>query len=106
GLPRDQGEDDETDEDQSGAERVTPGPPPRRHQPLSSSSAIRLTSAASTWPLWVFMMSPTSRPTCLGSAMPSVCRRSRTSACTDASSSPLGRYPSHSAISERSCVAW
>ena len=60
-------------------------------QPLSCSSAIRLTSAASTCPLCVFMMSPTRRPTCFASVMPSAPRRARTRACTAASSSPFGR---------------
>jgi hypothetical protein len=60
-------------------------------QPLSCASAIRLTSAASTCPLCVFMISPTRRPTCFGSVMPSAPRRSRTSACRAASSSPFGR---------------
>jgi SAM-dependent methyltransferase len=60
-------------------------------QLFRSSSAIRLTSVASTWPLWVFMMSPTRRPTCLASAMPRARMRSWTSARTAASSRPLGR---------------
>src|SRR5439155_191390 len=56
-----------------------------------SSSASRLTSPASTWPLCVFMMSPTRRPTCLGSVMASAVMRSRTSARSAVSSSPRGR---------------
>ncbi len=58
---------------------------------VRSSSAMRLTSVASTWPLCVFMMSPTRRPTCLASVIPSAARRSRTSAPRAASSSPFGR---------------
>ena len=58
---------------------------------VRSSSATRLTSAASTWPLCVFMMSPTSRPTCLASVTLSAASRSRTSARSASSSIPRGR---------------
>src|SRR5205823_6628656 len=67
------------------------GDPVRDDDHFSSSSAIRLTSAASTWPLCVFMTSPTSRPACFGSVMPRAARRSCTSARSAASSSPFGR---------------
>src|SRR5262245_14700189 len=79
-----------------GVESAHVGPPPgrcarslgaaraRAAQPFRISSAMRLTAAASTCPLWVFMTSPTRRPTCLGSERPSAATRSATMARTAA----------------------
>src|SRR5260370_25847300 len=79
--------------------------PVRDDDHLSNSSAIRLTSAASTCPLCVFMTSPTRRPACFASVMPSAARRSLTSARTAGSSSPFGSQRLQNAMSNRSCAA-